>query len=138
MQRVHSEAPSRTGRRRQTDLVPVTQGAGHRPGLQVASVHLSTVFRGAMNKSELTQTLSEKCGISPEEAVTIVDTFFDSIKDNLLSGDRVELRGFGSFQMKEYKGYRGRNPKTGESVQVEPKTMPFFKAGKGLKEFLNE
>ena len=91
-----------------------------------------------MNKSELIQSLADECDIPPEEAVTIVDTFFDSLKESLIAGDRVELRGFGSFQMKEYKGYRGRNPKTGESVQVEPKTMPFFKAGKGLKEFLNQ
>jgi len=91
-----------------------------------------------MNKSELIQSLSEECKITPEEAITIVDTFFDSIKAALCSDGRVELRGFGSFQMKEYKGYRGRNPKTGESVQVQPKTMPFFKTGKGLKEFLNE
>jgi integration host factor subunit beta len=91
-----------------------------------------------MNKSELIQALSEECGVAPEEAVTIVDTFFDSIRETLLANGRVELRGFGSFQMKEYKGYRGRNPKTGQSVLVQPKSMPFFKAGKGLKEFLNE
>ncbi|HKK33042.1 MAG TPA: HU family DNA-binding protein [Desulfomicrobiaceae bacterium] len=91
-----------------------------------------------MNKSELIQSLAEDCGISPEEGVIIVDTFFDSIKETLVDDGRVELRGFGSFQMKDYKGYRGRNPKTGEPVQVQPKNMPFFKAGKGLKELIND
>ena len=58
-------------------------------------------------------------------------------RDALLRGDRIEIRGFGSFKIKQYEGYVGRNPKTGESVQVKPKKMPFFKAGKGLLDYLN-
>lgn len=91
-----------------------------------------------MNKSELIQTLSEEISVGVDEATIIVDTFFDSIRVALKDGNRVELRGFGSFKMKEYEGYVGRNPKTGESVRVKPKRMPFFKAGKGLVDLVNE
>jgi integration host factor subunit beta len=60
------------------------------------------------------------------------------MKSALANGDRVEIRGFGSFKLKDYGGYTGRNPKTGEIVKVNPKQLPFFRAGKELKEFLNE
>ncbi len=90
-----------------------------------------------MNKSELIRSLAEERNISVEEATEIVSVFFDSMKQALKKGDRVEIRGFGSFKVKEYQGYLGRNPKTGESVQVNPKKLPFFRAGKELKEFLN-
>ncbi len=90
-----------------------------------------------MNKSELIKSLAEERNISVEEATEIVSIFFDSMKQALKKGDRVEIRGFGSFKVKEYQGYMGRNPKTGESVLVNPKKLPFFRAGKELKEFLN-
>lgn len=91
-----------------------------------------------MNKSELIKTLSEDTHISIEEATIVVNTFVDSMKDSLLAGDRVEIRGFGSFKMKDYNAYTGRNPKTGVMVDVEPKHLPFFRAGKELKELLND
>lgn len=91
-----------------------------------------------MNKSELVQALADKIDVSNEEASKIVDGFFDSMREALLRGDRIEIRGFGSFKVKHYDGYLGRNPKTGEAVQVKPKKMPFFKAGKGLLDCLNE
>lgn len=91
-----------------------------------------------MNKSELIRTLSEETNIPIEEATIVVNTFIDNMKDSLLAGDRVEIRGFGSFKVKDYGGYSGRNPKTGKMVDVEPKRLPFFRAGKELKEFLNE
>lgn len=91
-----------------------------------------------MNKSELVQSLANKLNVPVEDAVLIVDTFFESMREALLRGDRIEIRGFGSFKIKQYEGYTGRNPKTGESVQVKPKKMPFFKAGKGLLDYLNE
>lgn len=91
-----------------------------------------------MNKSELIKALSEEHNLPIEEATLVVNTFVDSMKDSLLAGDRVEIRGFGSFKMKEYEGYAGRNPKTGKMVEVEPKNLPFFRAGKELKEFLND
>ncbi|MFV0422816.1 HU family DNA-binding protein [Oleidesulfovibrio sp.] len=90
-----------------------------------------------MNKSELIKVLSEENNISIEEATLVVTTFVDSMKDALLNGDRVEIRGFGSFKIKQYEGYSGRNPKTGDLVTVQPKQLPFFRAGKELKEFLN-
>lgn len=90
-----------------------------------------------MNKSELIRKVSEENDIPLEEATIVVSTFVDSIKESLTTGARVEIRGFGSFKMKEYGGYTGRNPKTGDMVTVIPKILPFFRAGKELKEFLN-
>ncbi|SDB22766.1 integration host factor subunit beta [Desulfonatronum thiosulfatophilum] len=91
-----------------------------------------------MNKSELIKTLSEQNDIPMEEATVVVNTFFQSIKDSMIQGDRVEIRGFGSFKVKDYQGYKGRNPKTGQSVEVKPKRLPFFRPGKELKDHLNE
>ena len=90
-----------------------------------------------MNKSELIKTLSEENSISTEEATVIVNTFFDSIRQALLAEQRVEIRGLGSFKIKDYQGYSGRNPKTGAIVTVAPKKLPFFRAGKELKEYIN-
>lgn len=90
-----------------------------------------------MNKSELIKTLAEDKAMHVDVASDIVNAFIDSIKDSLLRGERVEIRGFGSFKIKEYKGYVGRNPKTGEVVSVNPKKLPFFRPGKELKEYLN-
>ncbi len=67
-----------------------------------------------------------------------VDIFVDKMREALLEGNRIEIRGFGSFKMKEYGGYTGRNPKTGVKVEVKPKKMPFFRAGKELKEYVND
>ena len=90
-----------------------------------------------MNKSELVKALADQANISLDEATLVVNTFVDSMKDTLLEGGRVEIRGFGSFKVKEYGSYAGRNPRTGEKVAVEPKRLPFFRAGKELKEYLN-
>lgn len=87
-----------------------------------------------MNKSELIETLSEKRGISYKKSEEIINTIFDALSQAMLSGDRIEIRGFGSFVINEYKSYTGRNPKTGESIDVKPKKLPFFKVGKELKE----
>ena len=90
-----------------------------------------------MNKSELVKALADQANISLDEATLVVNKFVDSMKDSLLEGGRVEIRGFGSFKVKEYGSYAGRNPRTGEKVAVEPKRLPFFRAGKELKEYLN-
>ena len=90
-----------------------------------------------MNKSELVKALADQANISLDEATLVVNTLVDSMKDSLLEGGRVEIRGFGSFKVKEYGSYAGRNPRTGEKVAVEPKRLPFFRAGKELKEYLN-
>ena len=87
-----------------------------------------------MNKSGLIELLAERRGISFKKAEEIVNTIFDALAEAMLSGDRIEIRGFGSFVINEYKAYTGRNPKTGESIAVKPKKLPFFKVGKELKE----
>ena len=87
-----------------------------------------------MNKLELIDMLKNECRLSNKEAAVIVDLFFDSMSEALAKGDRVEVRGLCSLYIKEYQSYNGRNPKTGESVQVAPKKLPFFKCSKELKE----
>ena len=87
-----------------------------------------------MNKLELINTLRDECQISKKEAATIVNLFFGNMSNALAEGDRVEIRGLCSFFIKEYKSYQGRNPMTGERVQVAPKKLPFFKCGKELKD----
>ena len=91
-----------------------------------------------MNKSELVKNLADQVAISMDEASVVVNTFFDSMKHALINGHRVEIRGFGSFKIKNYAAYSGRNPRTGEKVLVSPKCLPFFRAGKELKEFIND
>jgi len=86
-----------------------------------------------VNKLELIKKMKEECRISKKEAAAIVDLFFGKISDTLAEGDRVEIRGLCSFFVKEYDSFQGRNPKTGERVQVAPKKLPFFKIGKELK-----
>ena len=90
-----------------------------------------------MNKLELISILKEQEDLSKAEAAAVVDLFFDNMADVLARGDRVEIRGLCSFYVKEYNGYTGRNPKTGEKVKIKPKKLPFFKAGKELKERVN-
>ena len=87
-----------------------------------------------MNKAELIQTLSTTNDISKIEATKIVNLFFEQMANALEKGDRVEIRGLCSFYAREYEGYTGRNPKTGETVEVVAKRLPYFKCGKGLRE----
>lgn len=90
-----------------------------------------------MNKSQLIKNLAEKEDLTLRQAETVVNTFFDSITETLVKGDRVEVRGFGSFAVKTYDGYAGRNPKTGEPIIVAPKKLPAFKVGKELKQLVD-
>lgn len=87
-----------------------------------------------MNKLELIETLKAEAGLTKKEAAAVVELFFDEMSSALASDDRVEIRGLCSFYVKEYKAYTGRNPKTGEQVQIKSKKLPFFKPGKELKE----
>jgi integration host factor subunit beta len=89
---------------------------------------------GLMNKSGLIDALQKEAGISNAKAEQVVDILFNAISDALARGERVELRGFCSIFVKDYKGYVGRNPKTGAPVQIPAKKLPFFKCGKELKE----
>jgi integration host factor subunit beta len=91
-----------------------------------------------MTKSELVQRLAESNPhLYLRDVEKIVDTVFEKISSALAEGDRVELRGFGAFSVKERGARSGRNPRTGETVQVESKRLPFFKTGKALRERLN-
>jgi len=90
-----------------------------------------------MNKIELINALKNECMLSKKEAVAIADLFFDKISSALAEGERVELRGLCTFFVKEYESYNGRNPKTGETINVVPKKLPFFKCGKELRKRLN-
>ncbi len=87
-----------------------------------------------MNKLDIVETLKEETGITKGEAGKIVNLFFDEMTDALATGDRVEIRGFCSFYVKSYESYTGRNPKSGDKIEVRPKKLPFFKCGKELKE----
>ena len=87
-----------------------------------------------MNKLELVEALIEESGLVKSEAAAVVDMFFNEMANALEKGERVEIRGLSSFYVKKYKAYSGRNPKTGERVEIAPKKLPFFKCGKELKE----
>jgi integration host factor subunit beta len=87
-----------------------------------------------LNKLELIQALKEKANLSRQEAYEVVDLFFSEMVTAFIKGERVEIRGFCSFFTKNYKPYIGRNPKTGEKVQIHPKRLPFFRCGKVLRE----
>ena len=87
-----------------------------------------------MTKIELIQALKGATDLSKPEAESVVNLFFNEMAAALAKGKRVEIRGFCSFFVKEYRSYTGRNPKTGERVKIKAKKLPFFKAGKELKE----
>lgn len=87
-----------------------------------------------MNKSGLIELVAEQGKLTKKKAEDVVNLIFDSMVDAMKSGDRIEIRGFGSFVVKNYEAYSGRNPRTGASIQVKPKRLPFFKVGKELKE----
>ena len=87
-----------------------------------------------MNKSELVEQLAIQKDIPNKRAEEVVNLIFSSMTDAMVRGDRIEIRGLGSFVIKEYGTYTGRNPKTGEPIEVCPKKLPFFKVGKELKE----
>ncbi|PIW00575.1 MAG: integration host factor subunit beta [Deltaproteobacteria bacterium CG17_big_fil_post_rev_8_21_14_2_50_51_6] len=87
-----------------------------------------------MNKSQLIEALAKAENLPVKKAGEVVNTFFGDMEEALVKGERVEIRGLGSFKVKNYDGYTGRNPKTGEMINVAPKKLPFFKVGKELKE----
>ncbi len=92
-----------------------------------------------MIRSELVKKLeAENPGLTPEEVERIVDLFFNQIIQRLADGGRVELRGFGAFSTRERNPRKGRNPRTGEAVDVPAKSVPYFKPGKEVRERLNK
>ncbi len=90
-----------------------------------------------MTKSDIITLLASKENLTEAQAARIVNLIFAGFKDALAKGDRIEVRGFGSFAIREYRSYAGRNPKTGIVVEVKQKNLPYFKVGKELKERIN-
>lgn len=90
-----------------------------------------------ITKTELAERLTDKRGLPRATSEEIVGCIFQGMIDALMREERIEIRGFGSFEIRHYKGYQGRNPRTGEAVEVEPKRLPFFKVGKELRERVN-
>jgi len=91
-----------------------------------------------MTKAELVEEVSEKTGLPKKQAEIVVNTVFESIVETLKTGEKIELRGFGSFRIRQRDSRMGRNPKTGEKVDVPAKRIPYFKPGKELRELLNQ
>lgn len=91
-----------------------------------------------MTKSELIEKIAEKVdGLSKKQTEVVVETIFESIKESLSKGGKVEIRGFGNFRLRSRNARKARNPKTGEAVDVPPKKVPYFKVGKELREMVN-
>ena len=93
--------------------------------------------KGGMTKAELVEKVAESTQLTKKHAELIVNTVFDSIVQSLKEGEKIELRGFGSFRIRQRGPRTGRNPKTGAKVEVPSKRIPYFKPGKELKELLN-
>lgn len=91
-----------------------------------------------MTKADLIEAVTRQCDINKREAETAVNTFLECIIDSLNRDEGVELRGFGSFRIRQRSSRIGRNPRTGDSVQVKAKKVPYFKVGKELKELINQ
>ncbi len=90
-----------------------------------------------MTKSELIDAVAKRTRITKSRAELVVNCIFETMTASLEKGEGIEIRGFGSFTVREYKAYEGRNPRTGETVHVAPKRLPFFKVGKDLRERVN-
>ena len=90
-----------------------------------------------MKKSDLIAALVDKKNLTEKQAMDIVNLIFKGFINELKKGGRIEIRGFGSFTVRKYEAYKGRNPKTGKTVDVKPKKMPFFKVGRGLKKMVD-
>jgi integration host factor subunit beta len=91
-----------------------------------------------MTKSDLIDALCESQKMPKGRAELLVNVIFETMEASLKRGERIEIRGFGSFEIREYRAYEGRNPRTGSAVAVKPKRLPFFKVGKELKERVND
>ena len=90
-----------------------------------------------MNKSDLIKALGKRLDLHERKAEEIVNKVFDTMANALAQGDRIEIRGFGSFTVRRYEGYTGQNPQTGEQKMVAAKTLPCFKVGRNLEQRLN-
>ena len=91
-----------------------------------------------MTKAELVEDVADAAELTKKDAERLVEIVFESIIETLNQGEKIELRGFGSFRVRERGARRGRNPKTGDPVSIPAKRVPYFKPGKELKELINE
>ena len=96
------------------------------------------MIKNAMTKSELILLVAKKGKIKKNKSELIVNTIFDSLSEALVKNQRIEIRGFGSFINRDYKGYMGRNPRTNAIISVQKKRLPFFKVGKEFQKDLND
>lgn len=92
---------------------------------------------GQVNKTELVEAVSVECNLSVRETRKILETILKTMSDAMSRGESIELRGLGTFKVKQYGSYTGRNPKTGEAVSIKPKKLPFFTVGRELKNAVN-
>lgn len=90
-----------------------------------------------MTKAELIDLLAAERGLARKTAEKVVNVMFDSMRESLCDGERIELRGFGSFHLRSYDAYVGRNPRTNKPIHVQPKVLPVFRVGKSLRERVN-
>ena len=91
-----------------------------------------------MNKTELTAALAEKAGLAKKDAEKALNAFVDVVNEKLVAGDKIQIVGFGTFEVKERPARTARNPRTGEEIEIEASKAPVFKAGKALKENVNK
>ena len=91
-----------------------------------------------MNKTELIEAMADELDFSIPQAASVLNTILETMTDSLVRGEPVEIRGFGSFVVKQYGSYEGRNPVTGEKIQVEPKKRPIFRVSKDLRMKVNK
>lgn len=91
-----------------------------------------------MTKADIVEEIAEKLDLNKKESFLVVDLVIENIKKALSEGDKIELRGFGSFKVKKRNQRKARNPRTGETVNVPAKLVPYFKASKALKEKVNK
>ena len=123
------------------DELDLAEEAGPRRIALISSAALASLTRlqdAAVTKADLIDALAEQAGLTKVEAETVVETVFDRIADALAKGDKVEVRGFGSFRIRHRQPRIGRNPKVGTAVEVPAKRVPHFKVGKELQEAINK
>jgi integration host factor subunit beta len=123
------------------EVLPVQTGADLNSGLHISqrtTGQAPTQRRGVMTKADLIDEVSRLAELTRKDSEVIVETIFDSVVRSLRAGDKIEIRGFGSFRTRQRKPRVGRNPKTGERVEVPAKKIPFFKPSKELKDLVNE
>lgn len=91
-----------------------------------------------MNKSELVSAVADKTNMTKKETERVINSLFDSIEEALAKGDKVQLVGFGTFEVRDREARKGRNPQTGEEIEIPATKVPAFKAGKALREAVNK